>query len=47
MTPDESTKHAVSSIRHNTAVLGMRLIFRFGIMGISTGTQCQPFLVQE
>ena len=47
VTPDKSTKDAVSSIRHNTTVLWMRFEFRFGIMGISISNIKIPILVQE
>ena len=47
VTPDKSTKDAVSSIRHNTTVLWMSFEFRSGIMGISISNIKIPILVQE
>lgn len=35
VTPDKSSKDAVTSIRHNTTILGMGFEFRFRIMRIS------------
>ena len=47
VTPDKSAKDAVTSIRHDTTVLGMGFEFRFGIMGISISNVKLPILVQE
>ena len=47
VTPDKSTKDAVTSIRHNTAVLGMGFEFWFRIMGISISNVKISLLVQE
>ena len=47
VTPDKSTKDAVSSICHNTAVPWMGFVFRFGIMGISIDNIKIPILASR